>query len=92
MRIPCPFCGPRGHEEFVYHGDATVARPASDRSDAADAYVGYAYLRANPAGWHRELWFHAFGCETWIVVERDTESHAIGRAWRASGPAPAEDR
>ena len=21
MRIPCPYCGPRGHDEFAYHGD-----------------------------------------------------------------------
>ena len=26
MRIPCPHCGPRGLEEFLYHGDATVKR------------------------------------------------------------------
>ena len=88
MRIPCPFCGPRGHEEFVYHGDASVVRPGPNRPDAAFRYV---YLRDNPAGWHRELWFHAFGCESWIVVERDTGTHAVGRAWSASGPAPEAD-
>ena len=27
MRIPCPYCGPRGNEEFTYLGDATVRRP-----------------------------------------------------------------
>ena len=27
MRIPCPYCGPRGDEEFTYLGDATVQRP-----------------------------------------------------------------
>jgi sarcosine oxidase subunit delta len=92
MRIPCPFCGPRGHEEFVYHGDATVVRPAPDRPDVATATLHYVYLRTNPAGWHRELWFHAFGCEAWIVVLRDTETHAIGRAWAAGGAAPEEER
>ena len=27
MRIPCPHCGPRTHDEFTYYGDATVRRP-----------------------------------------------------------------
>jgi sarcosine oxidase subunit delta len=35
------------------------------------------YLRDNPAGLHRELWFHAAGCHSWLVVERDTRNHEI---------------
>ncbi len=27
MRIPCPYCGERGNEEFSYLGDATLRRP-----------------------------------------------------------------
>ncbi|MFM9011903.1 MAG: sarcosine oxidase subunit delta, partial [Planctomycetota bacterium] len=30
MRIPCPHCGPRGHDEFVHHGDAAPQRPPAD--------------------------------------------------------------
>ena len=92
MRIPCPFCGLRGHEEFVVDGDATVTRPAPGRPDAPTAAVRFVYLRDNPAGWHREWWFHAFGCERWIVVERDTVTHAVGRVWSAGDPAPGADR
>lgn len=83
MRIPCPHCGPRGHDEFVYYGDAAPRRPAASGADAAAAFFAYAYLRDNPAGAHRELWYHAAGCELWIVVERDTRTHAI------LGAAPA---
>jgi len=79
MRIPCPHCGPRGHEEFAYLGDATLRRPDPAAADAECAFAEYAYRRDNPAGSHRELWYHAQGCGTWLVVERDTLTHAIGR-------------
>ncbi len=37
----------------------------------------YVYLRDNPAGAHRELWYHGAGCQAWLAVERDTLTHAI---------------
>jgi sarcosine oxidase subunit delta len=75
MRIDCPYCGPRGNEEFSYYGDATRTRPAADADESA--FVDYVYLRDNPAGSHRELWFHAAGCHRWLEVERDTRTHLI---------------
>jgi sarcosine oxidase subunit delta len=39
--------------------------------------VDYVYRRDNPAGPHRELWYHASGCRAWLVVARDVVSHAI---------------
>jgi heterotetrameric sarcosine oxidase delta subunit len=78
MRIPCPFCGPRDSSEFSYLGDATVERPTLDASDVA--VHDYVYLRTNPAGAHRELWYHLSGCHGWIVVARDTLTHAIAKA------------
>jgi sarcosine oxidase subunit delta len=75
MRIHCPHCGPRGHDEFVYEGDATRRRPDAGAPDGA--VHDYVYLRDNPAGLHRELWFHAAGCHSWLVVERDTRNHEI---------------
>jgi sarcosine oxidase subunit delta len=94
MRIPCPYCGARSHEEFVYHGDATLHRPDTSRATATDAeraVYEYVYLRENPAGLHRELWFHAAGCHAWLIVERDTRNHAIthvGPAAPAASGAP----
>jgi sarcosine oxidase subunit delta len=67
MRIHCPHCGPRGHDEFVHHGDV--------------------YLRDNPAGPYRELWFHAAGCHSWLIVERDTRTHEIRSVTFARGDA-----
>lgn len=82
MRIDCCYCGARGNEEFIYLGDANVERPDGDPArpldDAAwQRWVDYVYLRDNPAGAHRELWQHLSGCRAWLVVTRDTRTHAI---------------
>jgi sarcosine oxidase subunit delta len=45
------------------------------------------YLRDNPAGPCRELWFHAAGCHSWLVVERDTRTHEIRSVTFARGDA-----
>lgn len=83
MRIPCPVCGPRGVEEFAYGGDAGIARPALDAP--ASEWQPAVYARANPRGGHREYWQHVAGCRAWLMVERDTLTHAIG-AVRLVGP------
>jgi methylglutamate dehydrogenase subunit B len=77
MRIQCPFCGERDFSEFVYHGDATVVRPDPDAADAGQSFFTAVYLRDNPAGPHLELWFHAFGCRSWLRVRRNTRTHEI---------------
>ena len=75
MRIPCPHCGTRGSEEFSYRGAAPPPRPMSDAP--AQEWHDYVYLRDNPAGLNTELWQHVHGCRRWLVVRRDTRSHAI---------------
>lgn len=82
IQIRCPICGIRDHSEFAYGGDAAPARPASDAEEAA--WVEYVYSRENPRGPHRELWHHAFGCRSWIVVQRDTLTHEISGTQLAS--------
>ncbi len=84
MRLPCPNCGERDHSEFVYRGDATVRRPDPASADAARLFFEFVHLRANPAGWHHEHWYHEGGCRSWIVVERNTLTHAVRGAMRAS--------
>ena len=78
MRIPCPHCGERASEEFAYLVAANPVRPAADAP--AEAWHDYVYLRDNPAGALRELWHHMHGCRRWLVVTRDTRTHAIGAA------------
>ncbi len=76
MRITCPHCGPRDVQEFSYLGDANPKRP--DGLEATEAAMtDYVYQRDNPAGPHRELWYHGAGCHAWLVVARDTRNHAI---------------
>ena len=77
MRISCSYCGPRGNEEFTYLGDAAVRRPDPASADAGRAFHDYVYLRDNPSGNHRELWYHGRGCHSWLVVTRNTRTHEI---------------
>ena len=83
MRIRCPYCGERDLREFVYHGDASVVRLDLQAADALEQFTSYVYLRDNPAGPHRELWYHGAGCHAWLIVSRDTRTHEI------SGVEPA---
>ena len=80
MRLPCPYCGERDAQEFVYRGDAAPQRPPADIATSAQDMFDYVYLRENPAGAIREHWYHAQGCRNWIVVTRDTSSHQIEAA------------
>ena len=83
LRIPCPFCGLRDHSEFTY-GGADVAYPALDADRAA--WFEAVFLRDNPRGPHSEVWHHSSGCRSYLVVERDTVTHAIGAVRLAHGP------
>ena len=84
MRLPCPVCGERDHSEFVYRGDATVKRPEYGGEESRRAFFEFVHLRDNPAGWHFEHWYHEGGCRSWIVVERNTLTHAVRGAVLAS--------
>ena len=77
MRIPCPFCGERDVHEFVCRGEAGPERPSPDGEGAEARFVEYVYSRENPCGPDREHWYHASGCRRWLVVDRDTRTHAI---------------
>ena len=78
MIINHPNLGPRNAAEFTILGDASLLkRPDWQADDADDAFYRYLYLRDNPAGLHRELWFHEQGDRSWLVVTRDTVTHAV---------------
>lgn len=78
MIINHPLLGPRDAQEFTYLGDASlIDRPDPQAPDAAQAFHDYLYLRDNPAGEHRELWFHEMGDRSWLVVTRNTLTHEI---------------
>jgi sarcosine oxidase subunit delta len=77
IRIPCPHCGLRDHDEFAYIGDATVARPGIGADGPDNSWFEAAYLRDNPRGPHLEYWQHLHGCRAFIKVLRDTASHEV---------------
>ena len=76
MRINCPICGDRDRREYYYQGDAVrLDRPDADAGVAP--WDDYLFLRENPVGKTRELWHHEGGCGAWLVVTRNTTTHAI---------------
>ena len=77
LRIDCPFCGKRDHDEFSYEGDASVTYPALDNENEK-AWYEAVFLRDNPRGDHKEYWYHQQGCKMWLIVERNTVTHEIG--------------
>ena len=78
MIIKHPLLGPRDSAEFVYLGDSSlIDRPDPSADDAADLFYEYGYMRGNPAGEHKELWYHEQGDRSWLVVTRNTLTHEI---------------
>ena len=102
MRIDCPHCGLRDSSEFTYLGDASPRRPRTDEGsigvDPPDptslaAFQDYVYIRDNIAGTMREHWYHGGGCRAWLVVTRDTTTHAISAVAAArDGTGPADEK
>ena len=93
MLINHPHLGPRDAAEFVYLGDASlINRPDWQSENASDEFYEYLYLRDNPAGVTRELWFHEQGDRTWLVVTRNTLTHEITKVELARDVALAAGR
>jgi sarcosine oxidase subunit delta len=93
MIINHPLLGPRDAQEFVYLGDVSlIDRPDWQAEGAVDSFYEYLYLRDNPAGAHRELWFHEQGDRSWLVVTRDTVSHEITQVELARNVARSRGR
>lgn len=78
MLINHPLLGLRDVSEFVYLGDASLLnRPDAQADDALQQFHDYLHIRQNPAGLHRELWYHEQGDRSWLVVTRNTLTHEI---------------
>lgn len=93
MIINHPLLGPRDAAEFVYLGDASlIDRPDWQAENAAALFHDYGYLRNNPAGRHKELWYHEQGDRSWLVVTRDTLTHEITDVEMACDVALARGR
>ena len=65
---------------------AVLPRPGPEAGTGA--WMDYVYLRENPRGSYREYWHHAGGCRRWLVVTRDTATHAVERVADAAEERP----
>ena len=92
MIINHPLLGPRDAAEFVYKGCASLIDRPDGTTASLDEMHDYAYLRDNPAGTHRELWYHEQGDRSWLVVTRDTLSHEITKVELARDVARSRGR
>lgn len=88
MRLDCPLCGARDRREFRCRGAALpFPAPTSDQGEAQQRWSARVHLRDNPVGAVDELWWHEGGCGSWLVVRRDTVSHAVLQVSEAAGLA-----
>ena len=76
----------------LYRGPGSPGGGLRLRGDAVADFHAYTYLRDNPAGLHRELWFHEQGDRSWLVVTRNTITHEITAVDLARDVARAEGR
>lgn len=92
MIIHHPILGPRDAQEFVYLGDASLIERPDGMTEGVEAFHEYLYQRTNPAGEHRELWYHEQGDRSWLVVTRNTVTHEITRVELARDVARSKGR
>lgn len=85
LLIDCPHCGPRAEIEFRHGGQAHIARPEPECTDAE--WAAYLYLRDNPRGRHAERWRHVHGCGQFFNLVRDTANDRVERSYPAGSPA-----
>jgi len=74
INIPCPHCGLRPVEEFVY-GEIPVVPDSI--MDEAGRDLDRAFMLNNPEGVQEEAWFHNYGCRRWLRIRRDTRTDEI---------------
>ncbi|MBC7608655.1 MAG: sarcosine oxidase subunit delta [Polaromonas sp.] len=75
--ISCPHCGDRNESEFQHGGPVRIRRPDSPGKLEDAAWVDYLTVPNNPMGPVEEKWWHVRGCGAWLIVRRDTVTHAI---------------
>jgi sarcosine oxidase subunit delta len=92
MIIHHPILGPRDAQEFVYLGDASLIDRPDGMTSGVEDFHEYLYQRGNPAGEHRELWYHEQGDRSWLVVTRNTVTHEITRVELARDVARTRGR
>jgi sarcosine oxidase subunit delta len=93
LLIECPYCGERPELEFVYGGQAHIARPANPAECSDEDWAQYLYHRDNIRGVHAERWRHLHGCGRFFNAVRDTTTDRFLGTYRiGEAPPPALER
>lgn len=74
LKIPCPHCGARPVEEFIY-GEVPKVPDTISGVEARDLDRGF--MLTNTEGVQTERWFHVYGCRRWLTLSRDTRSDEV---------------
>jgi sarcosine oxidase subunit delta len=88
LLIRCPYCGDRPEIEFLYAGEAHIARPRDPMQRGDAQWADYLYMRTNPKGLHSERWRHIHGCARFFNCVRDTLSDRIVATYETGEPRP----
>ena len=88
LLIDCPYCGERPEPEFVYGGQAHVARPQETQACTPDEWAHYLYERDNSRGVHAERWRHTRGCGRFFNALRDTTTDQFLATYKVGEPRP----
>jgi len=92
LLIRCPYCEETLPEaEFVYAGEAHVARVANPSSQTDEEWEAYLFIRTNVKGPHYERWRHFHGCGRFFNAVRDTVSDRFLTTYKAGEPRPDLD-
>ncbi|WP_404401414.1 sarcosine oxidase subunit delta [Pelagibacterium halotolerans] len=91
LLIHCPHCGGEYPEvEFMYAGEAHIARPEDPSQLTDDEWRDYLYIRSNPRGLHFERWRHIHGCARFFNAARDTVTDKFKMTYKIGQPRPSE--
>ena len=91
LLIHCPYCEKTLPElEFVYGGQAHLARPKDPSTFTDEQWRDFLFIRANPRGTHFERWRHINGCGRFFNAARDTVSDKFLTTYKAGLPRPSD--
>jgi sarcosine oxidase subunit delta len=88
LLIDCPYCGERPEVEFVYGGQAHLARAARPAEVSIEEWTDFLYRRDNTRGVHAERWRHTHGCARFFNALRDTTTDRFLATYKVGEPRP----
>lgn len=77
MYLPCPHCGNRNADEFIYGGDTSRQRPVNPGKLSNQSWCEHIYTVPNVKGVANEFWWHKRGCNHWITLQRDSRNDDV---------------